>query len=111
MSSIEWYTQISRQDQTQLSIDENVNFYHREKFEKRYLLKIFVSTSVPSSKPTSFDAARRVLSDDVSEIVINVTNLIVKFSKLVKKALNILLHRTIQSTSSATCETDCIRLT
>jgi hypothetical protein len=39
MSSIEWYTQISRQAQTQLSIDENVNFYHRENFEKMISFK------------------------------------------------------------------------
>jgi hypothetical protein len=58
MTSIEWYTQILEQDKKQLSINETLNFYHRENFFKMYSLKIFV----PLSKVTSFDAVRRALS-------------------------------------------------
>jgi hypothetical protein len=54
-------------------MNRTVNFYHRKTFFKKYSLEIFGPVPVPLPKTTSFDVARRVLSHDTPEIVMNKT--------------------------------------
>jgi hypothetical protein len=111
MSSIEWYTQISEQDKKQLSINETLNFYHRENFFKKYSLKIFDLLAVPPSKITSFDAARRALSNDISQIRTTKTNINIRIRKPVKQVSKGMFHLPIRFRTCTTCETYSIRLT
>jgi hypothetical protein len=87
-SSIECYNQISEQDQTPLNTNTTV---------KKYFLEILHPPPVPLPKITSFDAARRALSIDMSKIVISKTNVDIKFGKILKQALKEIFHLPIRS--------------
>jgi hypothetical protein len=111
MSSIEIYTQISEQDLTQLNIFQTMNFYHGQLFLETYFVEIFDSLPVPLSKITSFDAARRTLSNGVSQITITTTNVNILIQKGVKQASKKIFHLPIRSRTCATYEKYSIRLT
>ena len=65
---------------------------------------------MPRVKVTSFDAVRRALSNGAFNIVINQTNETFRYLKPIKSGFPEIFHRTIRSTTCATCETYCIQL-